>query len=498
VYAEPLAVGRRVIVFADPASDLVERLEQLDAHEVVLVVPDDDLDELRGARFDLALVADLGLFGDAARLLAWVRRVVGDSGTALISALNSDAADPDVAAFDYYALFDLVAQQFAEVRMVAELPFHGVALAEMGDETDSPAVSVDTQLAEGDRAPVAFVAVASQREVRLDPYAIIELPAPEADDGAFRALDEARAALAEEQLRVRALAAHADALQEHARHAAELESKLEAKTRHAAALSVEVEEARAAADTAQVVAARAQEVALRADRAEQALAHAESELARAGETHAAELAGFEQALRDRAQAIRTLEAEVARRERMVRELVGALEEGARISQPTVEAPPADLDDRAENRLPGEAPPSPNEATVRNLVDENTHLREQLDALALELARREGEAQASAWSIAELERRVASASRPEAPVAADVQGRLAAALDELDALRRAIIKEHEARVRAESGEELARARSEIQRQAVLLEQLGQELRGSRTLEESGPEQERGARSAEELR
>jgi hypothetical protein len=53
-------------------------------------------------------------------------------------------------------------------------------------------------------------------------------------------------------------------------------------------------------------------------------------------------------------------------------------------------------------------------------------------------------------------------------------RLAAALDELDALRHALAQEHDARTRAESGEELTQARTEIARQATLLEQLGQKL------------------------
>ena len=90
--------------------------------------------------------------------------------------------------------------------MIAQLPFHGVALAEVGDEDESPAVSVDTQLADADRAPEAFVALASQRGTSLDPYAIVELPAPTApvlddderdtnDLGEVRELDATRAQL---------------------------------------------------------------------------------------------------------------------------------------------------------------------------------------------------------------------------------------------------------------------------------------------------------------
>ena len=53
---------------------------------------------------------------------------------------------------------------------------------------------------------------------------------------------------------------------------------------------------------------------------------------------------------------------------------------------------------------------------------------------------------------------------------DPGAELARAQDELDALRQALAQEHAARVAAESGEELARARSELARQAVLLEQM----------------------------
>ncbi len=86
------------------------------------------------------------------------------------------------------------------------------------------------------------------------------------------------------------------------------------------------------------------------------------------------------------------------------------------------------------------------------LDENTRLRELLDAMAMDLARREGEAQASAWKIEELERRVAGASKPGTPATPPSPERsheLSAALDEIDALRRALTQEHEQRVRAES-------------------------------------------------
>jgi hypothetical protein len=420
VYAEPLVAGRRVVVFGEPETGVAERLTELGARTVVSVAPGEDLSDLRPAAFDLALVPDLGVFDDAVLVLAAVRRVVGENGAALVAAAAG--------AIDYYELFDLVAREFVDVRMIAQVPFHGVTLAELGTEDESPAVSVDTQLVGEAREPDVFVALASQRGASLDPYAIVGLPAPEAAAVVdTQALEAAGALLAQEQLRSAAFEAEMDTLRLQATQAVEravqLERELAGRARQLAELSSEVEERRAAADAGRIAASQVEELARRADRAEQALSRVEPELARVAEGHAAELAQLEAALRDRAQAIRLLEEEVVRRDRMVHELVGALEE--RPAEPA-----ADL-----AGVPSEGPP----------VDDSA-LRERLDAMALDLARREGEAQAAGWKIAELERRLAS----RAPGTNEQeQQKLAAALDELDALRRAFAQEHEQRMRAEA-------------------------------------------------
>jgi hypothetical protein len=137
-----------------------------------------------------------------------------------------------------------------------------------------------------------------------------------------------------------------------------------------------------------------------------------------------------------------------------------------------------------------------------LAAELSEHRVRLDALALETARREAELQTSAWRIAELEQRVAMTERaapapeafptePPSPAALSVEpssdvpshvteklvlaeDRLSRAEDELEVLRTALAQEHAARVQAESGEALARARNEIQRQATLIEKLSIEL------------------------
>jgi hypothetical protein len=477
VYAEPLAAGRRVVVLGDADTGLSDRLEELGALSVVLVTPDEDLDQVRAARFDLAIVADLERFADPADVLARVRRMVGESGAAIVAASNRAAAEVVEGSLDYYALFDLVAREFADVRMVAQLPFHGVALAEVGDEDESPAVSVDTQLADPDRTPEAFIAVASQRGTNLDPYAIVELPAAEAsslDDAALEATsaeldatvaeldatradrDGARGQLGDAHRQLQALALRLEAQEAHAVRAVELDRELAERGRQLAELSTEVEQMRSAAEAGSIAAAQVESMALRADRAERALAAAQPEGEAAFERHAEELLRYEEALRERAHAVRTLEAEVARREKLVRELVATMEEQSSAATAPVHA----------SSVNG----APDPILVAALTDDNARLQRKLDALALDLARREADAQATAWKVAELERRLASTPAGRAaPASSSASSDL---LDQLDALRRALAQEHEARVRAESGEELARARAEIQRQSALLSQLGQ--------------------------
>jgi hypothetical protein len=155
-----------------------------------------------------------------------------------------------------------------------------------------------------------------------------------------------------------------------------------------------------------------------------------------------------------------MEQELDRREQLVRELVASLEEARERSGSHLafEATPA---------MPGVAP------------EEVARLRRKLDELALEVARRDGELVAQAWRITELEnekgRLLAKARPPAAPALprgrdGDLERDLVSARDQVDALRQALTQEHAARVAAESGEELSRARAELARQGALLEQV----------------------------
>ena len=217
------------------------------------------------------------------------------------------------------------------------------------------------------------------------------------------------------------------------------------------------------------------ELVARAERAEAALALNVADLAHVAEAHAAETASYEEQLRDRARVIAGLEKEVVRREQLVKELVASLEESREGTTNGVTFEAA-----APLSVP---PPRPDPA----VVEEMARLRNKLDELAAEVARREGELTARAWRITELENErtrlerayetatqqlesAKTAAPSSARSAEGLEGELARARDELDALRQALAQEHAARLAAESGEELAHARSELARQAVLLEQM----------------------------
>ncbi len=202
VYAESLAAGARVAVFGDSSLGLGAKLAELGARTVHLWDPDPARAQAEAERapqgvtirayaeqdadlrpIDLAIVADLGLFADPSAIVRRVRRMVGEEGVAILSARSTEAGReapaslgaPDSRSFDYYDLFDLVAPEFESVRMIAELPFHGVALVELGGEEEEPGVTVDTQLGESGGPPDGFVVVASQRGASLEPYTIVQL-----------------------------------------------------------------------------------------------------------------------------------------------------------------------------------------------------------------------------------------------------------------------------------------------------------------------------------
>ena len=448
------------------------------------------------------------------------------------SANNGTFSELAPAVVEYAELYDLFALQFESVTMTGVLPFTGVVFAELGGATGDLAVSVDTRLVDPE-PPHVFVVVAGREATALDPYSIVQIardtdvvdtvavqviaavPASaRVDDSreheamaAFAAmqlkaellatqLDEHRARLAtvdsrraDQESLVEQLAVERDAAMTRASElegivgAAQqalilLENRLVAADQgmlerddQIAALNAELDAQTRGADdelTIQAVdSSVVSELLTRAERAETSLALHVADLAHVSEAHASETASLEAQLRDRARVIAAMDKELSRREALVRELVASLEEARDnvIAAGPFEAAPT---------LPGVAP------------EEVARLRRKLDDLALEVARREGELVAQQWRITELEnekaRLIAAAKRPAPRAATQVVGPASAQpndvarmRDELDALRQALTQEHAARIAAESGEELSRARAELARQEALLEQM----RGSGT-------------------
>ncbi len=486
VYAEPLVVGRRVMVLGSAADGVAEWLVRLGArsvhvfeprptgdvlaaHQVVVsALPEGDFDVRDGA-FDLAIVADIDALADATVWLARLRRVLGAQGALLVATRHVEQEA-------YYRLYDLVALQFASVVMLAEVPFSGVAIAELG-RADDVDVSVDTQLMDEPREPLAFVALASQEAVHLAPYAIVESPA---DKDSFQTrIAEEPAALAEARLQADLQGTQ---LEEERARRQDLERDLHKlsdmltaeKAARAAAEraashaedAIGVRERVAILETSLQIAEAAVEVlSERLVRAEESLqrksedalvllaeidamrslpppsvppGEIEDALAQLHDAHAAEIHAMEERLRERAATVALLEHDARARERAAREMVAQLEE-------------------ADTGLGS------------RLVDEAAELRKKLDAAALAAARRESDLEARGWRIAELESRLLQMPK---------QGPKTALESEIDALRQALTQEHAARVAAESGEALSHARTELERQSVLLDQLGAELQARR--------------------
>ena len=502
-YAEPLVRGRRVAVLGDVSIDLALRLEERGARLIHAYDPDPsrvaealaraarggaityavlaaDLGVRDGA-FDVVIVADLSVFDDAGEVVRRARRLTGSGGVALFGSPNPAGASLFGArsgrrpAPGYYDLYDLVSLQYSNVTMVGQAPFVGYTVAEFAPESE-PSVSVDTSLLSASEEPEWFIAIGSERDVDLEPYAVIELPTASFDalPARTQAVDDDRAALVETRARLELMGAELEKLRdaknedrarregEHANaasvaaRAVALERELEAATEgkrsverraqdverraqdadaraHRAVQALgeakqafENERNRAAALVVELDAARkararsdAEIGALRAsvdDAATKLAAHAaraaELEARPGDESTAADVDALERALRERGLRVTELESDLRESERIGRELLADLEH-ARIERVTA---PATTEASSKERAPSRA---------------------DFDALAVKAAKAEADAQAAAWRVADLERRVADAEveRTEPDVARlHLEQALIAARRELSELR----------------------------------------------------------------
>jgi hypothetical protein len=437
-YGDELAHGARIAIFGSATLGLAEELVFRGARVVHVYdtdsariaeanagshdrsifyapLPDSGDVGVRDGAFDLVIVPDLSFFRDAAGLMALVRRVVSPLGAALIASPNADVERPllpasgEHPALGYYELYEVVAAHFSSVRMIGQAPFVGYAVAEFSVEDPEP--TIDSSLAESEgKEPEWFLALASDRDTRLDAFALIELPievlsgfsrgrydhpsanlptgpdtapgpTPESTGTVLINILEAEREAALESLRQQEQVVKAERFR--ADHATQelsaAREELALLREHGRALGERLvsEEARRAALEIELQAARHNpELAALRNHMQDQDASSRSLV----DDHEREVSRLETQLRDRGREIQELRAEVERREHLVRELIAT-----KVTLPR-EAAPSDAP----------AAPDRDDGLVADLSA-------RLDRLASDAARREADLVGARWKIAQLER-----------------------------------------------------------------------------------------------
>jgi SAM-dependent methyltransferase len=420
-YAEPLAANRRVLVFGSALGALSLQLLERGARTVHVCDPDavrvaeaaarngstqitfstladSDL-SVRDGAFELALIENLGAF-NALSILRKAHRALVPRGVALVACPNAEAAfpllrasQPSATVLDYYALYDAVAAEFEHVRMLGQTPFVGYAIADFS-ASGEPEPALDTSFVPGGaEEPDLFIALGAGHEVRLDEFAVIQLPTRQllASVERPKKADKVEPAAQANKADARELARLNDWI-------GELEARASTADERADSAETELEELRSKLETER----QAQETqntqhdrdvaALRAElSAKQSqltsvnleLAQRDTRLAeRDKEEQKGELTEFERQLAERGSEVRRLEQDLRTAERTGRELVRELE--------------------------------------RRRGEENAQGSAELERA---LAEREADLQAAAWTIESLSLRLelagkspaADATAPESPL-----------------------------------------------------------------------------------
>lgn len=208
-YLAPILEGRRVAVVGPASGEVARRARVLGAQTVVSfggVGEDIAVRALTpGAiasfhgRLDVILVPDAGAVPSLVAVLDEARRALGSEGVVVVGSEPDDAPVPmehgGKRSVGYHDLHDLCEARFANVRMLGRGPFLGYTVATLDEDGDG--VALDTRLIDGDPPrPEAFVAVASDSLVALDPLAVVQVPGEvitQIRAGATKALEDALA-----------------------------------------------------------------------------------------------------------------------------------------------------------------------------------------------------------------------------------------------------------------------------------------------------------------
>jgi SAM-dependent methyltransferase len=375
-YAEPLAANRRVLVFGNALGALSLQLLERGARSVHVCDPDalrvaeaaarnrstqitfsaladSDL-SVRDGAFELSLIDNLGAF-NALTIVKKAHRALAPRGVAVIACPNPDASfpllragSPSATALDYYALYDAVAAEFEHVRMLGQTPFVGYAIADFS-ASGEPEPALDTSFVPGGaEEPDVFIALAAGHEVRLDEFAVIQLPTKQLLASVDRAKKAEKPEAPAAKVDTRELArlktwsaeleARASTADERADNAEteldELRAKLEAehkaqealKSRHEQELSqlraeLKTKHTELGAKQSELGTKQSELSALRVELAERDRQLSE----RANDENKAELTEFERQLAERGAEVRRLEVQLRTAERTGRELVRELD-----------------------------------------------------------------------------------------------------------------------------------------------------------------------------
>lgn len=204
-FSEDLIAGRRVVVFGNALSGLADTLTERGAR--LIHVYDEDPTRVaeaaarstssaisfaplapggiaaRDGAFDVGFVDEVAAFSDPAQLVTRLRRALSARGVGFVCTANpdvsprwnTDTGSRPKSALSYYDLYDLVATQFDEVRMVGQTPFAGYALADFSPDTENE-FSIDTGFVPGGaEEPERYVAVCSHFPVAIEPFCVVQM-----------------------------------------------------------------------------------------------------------------------------------------------------------------------------------------------------------------------------------------------------------------------------------------------------------------------------------
>ena len=443
-YAEPLATGRRALVFGSATGSLAAQLVERGARAVHVCDPEplrvaeaiarnrsayisfSPLAEselaLREKSFDLVVIDNLGAF-NAVPVLQKAKRALSQRGVAVVACPNPEAGSPllrstqpSATALDYYALYDAVAAEFEHVRMLGQTPFVGYAIADFS-ASGEPEPALDTGFVPGGaEEPDLFIALCAAHEVKLEEFSVIQLPTRQllsslgADAARVRKAEKPEAPPAKPDTReldrlnqwIKELEARASTADS---RADEAEASLEE-------LKGSLEELKAKLDAERQKASEAEKTRDQKNRLERELTRLQEEL----KAKSAESTQKSKDLEQKAK-------EVAERDRKLADLQRESEQGS----PELTAFEQQLAERGGQIRKLEGDLRTAERTGRELVRELERRRtEQSSAGSAELekalAEREADLQAAAWTIESLSLRLELAgSTPSNPEPSENSG-----------------------------------------------------------------------------